>query len=163
MNSLGTQNHRITERLRLADISRGYLVQSLALAGSPRDICPWPSPDSLWISPKTETLLLLWATSASSGSLSQLRCSEGFTCVSGCYHCLCSWPWTPLTKKPGFILFGHSICVFIHTDKISLSLLFYRLSSPSSLIHLYVRCSSPLIILVALCWTLSRMSMFLLY
>ena len=66
-------------------------------------------------------------------------------------------------EEPGSIFFTPSHQVFIHIDKIPLSLLFSRLSCPSSLsLSSCERCSSALIF-VALHWTCSGKSMSLLY
>lgn len=54
--------------------------------------------------------------------------------------------------------------LFIHIDKITLSLLFSRLSSPSSFsLSSYDKHSSLFIFFVALCWTCTTLSMSLLY
>lgn len=63
------------------------------------------------------------------------------------------------TTEKSSVLFAFSLQVFIHIDKIPLSLFFSRLNIPSSLsLSLHARCSSPLIIFVALHWTVSSMS-----
>lgn len=67
-------------------------------------------------------------------------------------------------KQPISVLQILSLQVFIYINKIPLSPLFSRLSSPSFLGHfLYERCFIPLVIFVALCWTVSRMSVHLIF
>lgn len=54
-------------------------------------------------------------------------------------------------KEPGHVFFGLSFQVFIHINRIPLNLPFTRLSSPNFLsLSSYDRCSSPLIIFVAI-------------
>lgn len=72
-----------------------------------------------------------------------------------CFPCL----WCPVTghhwKHPGSIFFVHSLQVFIHIDKIFLSLLFSRWNHVRSLsLSLQERNPSPLIILEAPWWNL---------
>lgn len=71
-----------------------------------------------------------------------------------------SWHWAPL-ESAWLHLFAPFINIFIDTDEIPSVLL----SSRTSFLNLssYVRCSSLLIIYVALHWTLSSMSISLLY
>jgi len=61
-------------------------------------------------------------------------------------------------KKPDFILFAPSLQEFIDIVEMTLSILFTRLNRPNS----QSLSSNPLIILIALCWTLSNMPMSLL-
>lgn len=72
----------------------------------------------------------------------------------------------PLTrqhwKEPGSVFFTTSILVFVHINKSPLSLILSRMSSSLSLSS-YVRCSNTLIILLALHWSLSGVSMSLFY
>lgn len=73
-------------------------------------------------------------------------CLNGTFCTSVCAHCPSSCHWASLWK---FIPVG-----YLHT-KISQRLPISGLNSPSCLsLSSYVRCSKPLIILVAFCWTL---------
>jgi len=82
-----------------------------------------------------------------------------FLCSSLCLLPLVLSLGTRLFSEPGSILFALSLQVFVHTDKNPPSLLFSRLTSPSSLSHSsQERCSSPFITLVALHRTGSRMS-----
>ncbi|KAK4814559.1 hypothetical protein QYF61_023758 [Mycteria americana] len=58
----------------------------------------------------------------------------------------------------------NSLSVFIHIGKMPPSLLFSRLNRPSSpSLSSWERCSGPLNVFEALCWTLSTLSMSLLY
>lgn len=67
-------------------------------------------------------------------------------------------------EELGSTFFTPSCQVFMHVDKISLSLPCSRLSNPSSLsLSSCDRCSKPLITLVALCWTRCSVSMSPLY
>lgn len=67
-------------------------------------------------------------------------------------------------KEPLPILFAPSLQLFVYTDKIPMSLFFFRLSSPNSLgLPWYDGCFSLLIIFAALCWTHSGSSMSLVY
>lgn len=54
--------------------------------------------------------------------------------------------------------------LYVHTDKVPLSPLFFRLNSFSFLsLSLHVRCSNPSTIFLFVCWTHSSMPMALLY
>lgn len=67
-------------------------------------------------------------------------------------------------EESGSVLFTPSHLAFKHMDKISLSFLFSRLNSPCSLsLSSQVRSSRAIIILGALYWTSSGMSVSLLY
>lgn len=84
---------------------------------------------------------------------------RGTSCAAVCAHCL-SWHWAPLTAAwlcP--VLLALSLQVFMDIDEMSLSLLFSRWNSPSSLsFYSQEKGSSLLIIPVTPCWTPSRMS-----
>lgn len=70
---------------------------------------------------------------------------------------------SPGTIENSSLIFPPSQQVFTHIDKILLSLLFFRLNSPSSLcLSSYIRCSHSIVIFVVLCWTRSSMSVHLL-
>lgn len=63
-------------------------------------------------------------------------------------------------KKPGPILLPPTLQIFVSIDKISLSLIFFRLHSLRALnLSSYRRCSRRFIILLALHWTHSRSSL----
>lgn len=94
-----------------------------------------------------------WTTCASTRSPSQWEniswCSEG---NSVCAHCLCSSHWASL-KRAQFTLFAPSLQLFTYIDEIPLSLLFFRLSSPSSLsLPSNERCSSSITIFMVFSW-----------
>jgi len=109
----------------------------------------------------------LWVTctqcSTTLTAKSIFLCLSGISCVSICAHCLLCFQWAPLRRVWLRLLYSpHQ--VFMHTGKIPLSLLFSRLNSPSTLSFcLYVRCSKPSVILMALSWPCPNMSMSLLY
>ena len=67
-------------------------------------------------------------------------------------------------EKSDSISFTSPYQVFLNISKIPLSPLFSRLNKTLSCsLYSYVRCSSPLIIFMPLCWTCSSISMSLLY
>lgn len=85
---------------------------------------------------------------------------DGPSRVSVCVCCFFPCHWAAL-RGAWLCLLYSSLQVFIDTDKIPLSFLFSRISTPSSLsLPLYVRCFSPLPILVVFLWTLSSSSIF---
>lgn len=60
-----SQNHCITEQLRLTGTSGGHMVQSsLSSRGTSGAGCPGPHPDSFQRCPRRETTQPLWAVSA---------------------------------------------------------------------------------------------------
>lgn len=73
----------------------------------------------------------------------------------------CPFPWASLRRLWLHLLSSSSlfpIRYFYTLLRSSLSFLFFRMNNPGSLsFSLYVRCSSALIIFVALCWTHSSM------
>lgn len=71
-----------------------------------------------------------------------------------CAHCLFSGPWTCL-RSAWFPFFVASHQAFINKGKSLLNLFLSRMNSPCLLrFFIYGRCSSPFIILVALCFLL---------
>lgn len=122
------------------------------------------APDGFWVSPRMETPQPPLATCASAQSPLQWKsvslCSEGASCIS--VSALCFWPchWevpAPSSLHPCFR------CLYTLVRH-PLGLLFSKMKSLSSLsFSLCNICSSPFIIFVALCWTLSSMSTFLSY
>jgi len=118
----------------------------------------WALSRRICISPWRETSQPLWAVT--------LTVNKVFPDVQTAPHVfqllpIASCPGTGHQRKePGSVFFAPSLQTHIHIAKIPPSLLFSRLNSPRSLsLSSYVRCSSPLIIFVVLCWTLSSMSM----
>ena len=89
--------------------------------------------------------------------LSLNRISHILFCA--CRLLLCQWE---LLRKVFFHLVYIPNQVIIHMDEIPLTLFFSRVKSQLSL-SLYVKCFSPLVISVVLCWSCSHMSVFRLY
>ena len=89
-----------------------------------------------------------------------ILCLSGVSCISAHVHCLLSSHWAP-PRTVWLCLLTPSHQVFVYVDKILLS--FSRLNSPGSFNHSSLdRFSSPLTIIVALCWAHSSTSMSLL-
>lgn len=127
--------------------------------------CPGPCPVGFWLLPRMETTQPTWATCYNGiimkkkGGVGKgkkaLSCSNRPFCI----------PVSTLVLSLGTN--GNSLAlslfpsyqVFIDTDKISLSHLSPRRSNPSHLRHASnKRNSTPFIIFVALCWTISSTS-----
>lgn len=90
-------------------------------------------------------------------------CSEGPFCVLVCSHGLWSCHWAPL-KRAWLQLLKPSLQVFVCVAEIPLSFLSSMLDIPSSLtLCPYERCSNPWVILLALCQTVSSVSLSALY
>lgn len=107
---------------------------------------------------KEETWQSLWVTCASALLPSQhlsVFLSNGVSCAHFC-HLFLVLGTTGKKKKttnPGSILFAHILQVFVEINEITLSLLFYKLSSSSSLILAsWERSSSPFIIFIGPMW-----------
>lgn len=79
--------------------------------------------------------------------------SEGASCVAVCAHCL----WAPLKRDVLHLLCVFPSGFFAYFDKVLKNLLQAE-QAQLSVFPSHVRCSSPLITFVALCWTLSTMS-----
>lgn len=80
-----------------------------------------------------------------------VSCFSGVSHISICVHCLFFCLWILPRRVQLCFLYSPSQ-VFIHMNKISLSLLISKLDSPSSFsLSTYGRWSSPFIIFVALC------------
>ena len=153
-------NHRTVE-VR-SDLCRSSCLILLMTQGHLEPpTCSWPRPDILLMSPRMETPQPVWATCASAWSPSQrkkhflkFRGNLLFQSVP-----VASCPVTALQKKPGSDLFSLFFQILVYIGKQSLSLLFSRLTSSSSLsLPSYEWCSRPFIIFMDLCWTLSSMS-----
>lgn len=83
---------------------------------------------------------------------------------SGCVHCFSSFHLIPLSSVWLHLLyFPPTYHLFMQTDKICLSLLFYRLTALALSLSSYENCASPLIIFLALCWTQFSKSISFLY
>lgn len=156
--------HRMTEWLRWEGTSGDCLVQAPALIkitddtklGEVVDTADGCQQDQVaqdvawfWISSWMKTAQPfrenVWTSSLLKKKCAFL-CLNGTFCTSVCAHCPSSCHWASLWK---FIPVG-----YLHT-KISQRLPISGLNSPSCLsLSSYVRCSKPLIILVAFCWTL---------
>jgi len=144
----------ITESLRLEGTSGGHLVQS-----------PFTSRDtwshllrsmSKWLL-RRQTPQTLQHSAAQHSSASW--CSNGTSCVPVCAHCLLSWHWASLQRVSLHSLRTHPSGIYRHWWD-PLSLIFYRLSSPSFLsLSSQEGFSCPFTILMALCWTFSSMSL----
>ena len=130
----------------------------LSNSGPPRDSCLGPCPDSFSISPRTKSPQTLWATCASAWSPSQcfLMIWWKLLCFS-----LCPLPLILSLGTTERSLAPSSLCPpFSHLYTLTrspLSLLSSRLNSPSSLyLSSEERYSGPLVLFLALHWTLQR-------
>lgn len=124
-------------------------------------------PVKFWVSPGDSTTSLgspfQCLTTLTVGKKNQQN--NEISSSSVCARCLLSCPQAAL-RKVWFHLF-HSTCqlfIFIHIDKIPLSLLLHRLKNPSShSLSLYDRYPKTFIIFMVLWWTHSSMSLSLLH
>lgn len=91
---------------------------------------------------------------------SSSRSSGGTSWLPGCAHCLCCWHWAPL-GAPWLSFYPTYRYLYTLTPPEPALL---RLSQPRSLSHPpQETCASPLIILMALCWTLFSVSVLPMY
>lgn len=133
-----------------------------AQAGSSTASCPRPCPFGFWMHSGMETSQPLWHPVPVLCYLHTEKfswCSDGTSCVPVCTHCLLPSHWAPLRRAWPCLLCILPSGICGHPCNAP-SLLFCRLSSPSSLcLSSQERCPSPLNILVALHCTLSGVSM----
>lgn len=128
-----------------------------AQAWPPRPSCPGPPPDSTTSVGK----LCQWLTI--------LTAEELFPIIAEIpvflFVCIAPVPMTENHwKQLGSSFFTPFLQVFEHMGKLFLSLFFFLLSSVSSFsLSSFMRCSNPLIILMALCWSPFSVAISLLY